>query len=381
VALAFSPDGRTLLTSDYSGGALYLWDRASGRLLRSWYAQATPGFIEAGAFSPDGKRIASGGILGNRLARVWDAATGELLFRLPAGNVYGLAFTPDGEALITVGSQMGDIGYWDLALGGHLRCIRAGDGFYPCKSALSGDGQTLFTSDFNGPEVRAWEVRTGKERLRLRGGDATRIWSLAVSPDGRTLATGGWEGGLLLWDVPAVAAARPVRLPDFQPETLWHALAEKDARAAYRSHWLLMEAPEQAVALLGERLHPAQFPPVDLMALVERLGAEDFSEREKATARLLELGDQARLALQEAAEGHDSAEVRRRAREILARAADVLPSGEQLCALRAIETLEQIGSPAAAKVLERLASGVALARQTREAAAALARLRKAERGR
>ena len=49
-------------------------------------------------------------------------------------------------------------------------------------------------------------------------------------------------------------------------------------------------------------------------------------------------------------------------------------SPDRLQALRAIEALEQIGSPDARKVLDTLAKGMPESRQTREAKAALDRL-------
>ena len=70
-------------------------------------------------------------------------------------------------------------------------------------------------------------------------------------------------------------------------------------------------------------------------------------------------------------------ELRRRIEATLAKL-DKLPRPEltpaQLRALRAVEVLEMIGTPEAKKILTGLSSGVAEARLTKEAAAALTRL-------
>ena len=66
----------------------------------------------AAVFHPTEPRIASGGR--DRLVRLWDAATGEELVRLPghADYVYSLAFSPDGKTLV---SSSGDstLRLWD----------------------------------------------------------------------------------------------------------------------------------------------------------------------------------------------------------------------------------------------------------------------------
>src|SRR5262249_41920230 len=68
--------------------------------------------VLAAVFHPDGSRIASGGR--DRLVRLWDAATGEELVRLPGHTnyVYSLAFSPDGKTLV---SSSGDttLRLWD----------------------------------------------------------------------------------------------------------------------------------------------------------------------------------------------------------------------------------------------------------------------------
>ncbi len=76
--------------------------------------------------------------------------------------------------------------------------------------------------------------------------------------------------------------------------------------------------------------------------------------------------------MQKTLKGHPPLEVRRRLEQLLQR----LPTGpKQLQMLRAAEALEQIGTPEARKVLERLADGMPDTRLTLEAMASVARLR------
>ena len=59
--------------------------------------------VWGGAFSPDGTRILTTG--SDETARVWDAATGQVLLTLTGhtGRVRAVAFSPDGARIVTTG--------------------------------------------------------------------------------------------------------------------------------------------------------------------------------------------------------------------------------------------------------------------------------------
>jgi hypothetical protein len=124
---------------------------------------------------------------------------------------------------------------------------------------------------------------------------------------------------------------------------------------------------------LAARLRPAAAIPEErLRKLIRELDSTDFDAREKATAGLAEAGEQAEPILQEALKGAPTAEARKRVERLLDALAS--PTVDGLRQTRALEILEQLGTPEARKVLERLAGGADAAALTRQAKQSVARL-------
>jgi WD40 repeat protein len=71
--------------------------------------------VNAVAFSPDGKRLASAS--NDRTVKVWEAQTGQEVLTLKghAGAVYSVAFSPDGKRLASASYQR--VNVWDASLG------------------------------------------------------------------------------------------------------------------------------------------------------------------------------------------------------------------------------------------------------------------------
>src|SRR5262249_58447072 len=99
--------------------------------------------------------------------------------------------------------------------------------------------------------------------------------------------------------------------------------------------------------------------------------SEEFAARRKASAELEKL-ESAQEGLVKVLGGQPSLEMRRRVEQILQTLTGLTP--ERLRSLRAVEALEQIGTPEAQKVLKNLAQGAPGTLLTDEAKSALERL-------
>jgi hypothetical protein len=174
-----------------------------------------------------------------------------------------------------------------------------------------------------------------------------------------------------------VAPRSSVELSAQDVEARWADLLSEDGSKAFKSIQALASAPKSASFLKGQLkpVTPVQQKVLD--RLIADLESENFAVRNKALEDLEKLGELVVPALQKVLAGDPPLETRKRAEELLEKLTGGLLSGEQLRLVRAVEALEQLGTPEARQVLETLAQGAPGALPTREAREALARLGRA----
>jgi WD40 repeat protein len=356
LCVAVSPDGKTVASGDgfpnrsrsKDHESIRLWNLSTGKLLRTIPAHYNA--VYRLAFSPDGRSLASAG--GDDAVVLWEPQTGIQRCRLSAGNFQydesSIAFSkdsktlvvgtiddlqlwriqedkpkkevlpireseiqlatllPDGKTLVSVGrGRDGGITFRDLAARSDNRERTIPLPRLKC-CAISPDGTLLATAQ-ESAAIQIWSIKSREMLLELTG-HRGEITSLSFSTDGAFLASGFKDTTVLLWDLPQAQLARR-----------WLDLGSEAESAVKKGIDNLAATPQQTVPYLARRLRQAAALENQVVRLVDRLDAEDFGVREKATRDLIQLGPRVGLALRQILRGKPSAEARKRIADIMDR--------------------------------------------------------------
>jgi WD40 repeat protein len=163
--VCFSPDGRRL-ASGGQDGHIIMWDAASGKEEMSMAHGVIDNtempltkhlLVHCVCFSPNGRQVASGG--GDCFVKIWGVDSGEELIRMEhGGNVESVCFSPDGRQLVSGGKGACCLKLWDVASG---------------------------------------EVKGGIGEVK-GGPNGETVMSVCYSPDGTLLASGNRNGDIIL---------------------------------------------------------------------------------------------------------------------------------------------------------------------------------------
>jgi eukaryotic-like serine/threonine-protein kinase len=283
-----SPSGQQLATVDADTRTVHLWDVPSGREIGA--LRGHEGFISVMAFSPDGRRLASGSAdktirlwelatgkdmavlrgheepilwlsfsrdggricsLTEKSGRLWDAATGRAIATLGGPQDEATAvFEPDGGRLV-VGSER-QVSTWDATTGRRMAVLGSHE-HEILHLAVSPDGKRIASHGRREKIIRLWDGETGREVAVLRG-DVEYQGALGFSPDGSRLASGGVypDNTVRLWDA---ATGRPIaEMPGHKNTIRWVAFSPDGHRIVSASSdqtaWLWDGANGQSIAPL-----------------------------------------------------------------------------------------------------------------------------------
>jgi WD40 repeat protein len=221
VSLSRTADGKRVAVSRGGAGTNHLecWDIDAaggftlGWAMRKWRPitdvstftpESSNGFTNGVAFSPDGRTLVT---VENRTDRpaadnpvcVRSADSGELVAELgtfPVMVGFRVFFTPDGTMILGHEDRWLELG---AVTGGCVGRLTPPGRAYFRAAAVHPSGGWLVTVGYDGA-ARLWELPSLRP-ARVFEWDVSRLHSVAFSPDGLLLAAGGDKGRVVVWDV------------------------------------------------------------------------------------------------------------------------------------------------------------------------------------
>lgn len=211
VAGSFSPDGQWLATAGWDG--LVQLTHASTTDTRRLMGHVDT--VSTVTFSGDGRWLVSGSWDGT--ARIWkvDPPRSQRLIGHSVG-VHAVAFSPDG-AWVASGGHDDKVIAWHLASGLRTEFVGHEDHVFRVQFHPSG---AWLASSSDDRTVRLWQVEGGA--TQVLSGHTADVEELSFSADGRWLASAGEDARTFLWDLKTLKedAASSGKRPAIQGQPL-----------------------------------------------------------------------------------------------------------------------------------------------------------------
>lgn len=163
------------------------------------------GKINAVAFSPDNKFLASAGE--DKMVHVWNTKNGKILLKIESTDaVKAVAFSPDGKVIATAGDA--GVGFREAQTGKEIEFFDDEDearNIYGATSVMFSPDGTLVAAGSD-EEVVVWEFESKTEVYRLEKAKGPVVFNKA----GTLLATASGDDLIKIWDVASGTKLRTI---------------------------------------------------------------------------------------------------------------------------------------------------------------------------
>ena len=187
----YSPDGRRI-ASCAADKLIKIWDAETGREIRTLSGHTDSVGVGVIAWSPDGRRLASGSVEEEKTIRIWDVESGRVLHTITnqGGRIWGLAYSSDGKTIASCTPEEQAVKIWDAENGRLIRNIPI-ENSKPFSLSWSPDGRRLAVGNIYGSRgvgyVFVCDVETGNKIHDIRVGGIPQ--SVTWTPDGRRIVS------------------------------------------------------------------------------------------------------------------------------------------------------------------------------------------------
>ncbi len=307
VSATLSPDGKTVAAAGKN--IVCFFDVIIGRERRHEHpTDVKPKFLfrsQSLKFSADGSRIV---LVGNEgKIRILAVKDGRRIAEIDtkSGSPTGLAFSPDGQTLLTT-SFNAPVYAWEVATGQMVRRLEAATYLYsPDNRLLVGSAETLKVFDlYSGRVIRECKA------------EGLGFGTFAFSPNSKYLAAACSDTTILVW--PTVAADARSGKP-LDEKSLAQLLERGDAPEAYEAIGRMIADPQRTLDFLERRLHASPKVEAKDVQRLTAISAEDVLHI-RAIQALERMGTKrARQLLENLARGAEMSPRTRTAVEALSR--------------------------------------------------------------
>ena len=196
-AVAWSPDGKRV-ASGSDDTTVQVWNVSNGSHIFTYHGHTDA--VNTVAWSPDGRRIASGSgdleFTGD--VQVWNASNGGQAFTYTgqSEDVETVAWSPDGRRIAS-GSFDNTVQVWNASDGSHMFTYQGHSGWVNAV-AWSPNGRWIASGSWDNT-VQVWNASDGTHVFTYTG-HSNVVTSVAWSPDSKRIASGSWDDTVQVWN-------------------------------------------------------------------------------------------------------------------------------------------------------------------------------------
>jgi WD40 repeat protein len=197
-ALAFSPDGKYLASGSFQ--EVSIWDVKAGKLEKKLTGFAH--CVVALAFSADGKKLATGGGVptADGEIKVFDVDNWQTIADIKNGHsdtVFGVCFNPDGTKIVSCGADK-FIKVFEVSTGKFIKSFE-GHTHHVMDVGWKSDGKLIVSAGADNT-IKIWNYDSGEQTKTVPNAHAKQLTRLQFIGKTNQFATCGGDGVVKFWN-------------------------------------------------------------------------------------------------------------------------------------------------------------------------------------